>query len=61
VALDANLNAARSALSRGNVNTTLNELRALLNQVEALSGKQLSPEAVALLKFNTLYLISKIQ
>jgi len=32
-----------------------------LREVDAQAGKQLTPEAVALLKFNTLYLLGKIQ
>jgi len=61
ISLDAKLNAAQAALARGDNNTAANVLNALLNEVAAQSGKQLSSEAVALLKFNTQYLISKIQ
>jgi hypothetical protein len=61
ISLDAKLNAAQAALARGDNNTAANVLNALLNEVAAQAGKQLSSEAVALLKFNTQYLISKIQ
>jgi FIMAH domain-containing protein len=60
VSLDAKLNAAQAALARGNNKTAVNILNALLNEVDAQAGKQLSPEAVALLKFNMQYLISKL-
>ncbi len=59
--LDAKLNAASNALVRDNNKTATNELNALLHEVDAQAGKQLSPEAVALLKFNTEYLVSKLQ
>jgi len=59
--LDAKLNAARAAVARGNTGTAANELNALLHEVEAQAGKQLSPESVALLKFNTQYLLSKLR
>jgi hypothetical protein len=58
--LDAKLNAAQQSLQRGNAGAARNELNALLNEVAAQDGKGLSSEAVALLKFNTQYLISKI-
>ncbi len=58
--LDAKLNAAEHALQRQENTTAKDVLSALLNEVAAQSGKHLSSEAVALLKFNTEYLISKI-
>lgn len=58
--LDVKLNSAQGALERQENTTARNVLGALLNEVEAQSGKHLSSEAVALLKFNTQYLISKI-
>lgn len=61
ISLDAKLNAASASLARGDAKTAVNELNALLHEVDAQAGKQLSSEAVALLKFNTQYLISKIQ
>lgn len=61
ISLDAKLNAANASLARGDNKTAVNQLNALLNEVSAQAGKQLSPEAVALLQFNTQYLISKIQ
>jgi hypothetical protein len=61
VSLDAKLNAASASLARGNTKTAVNQLNALLNEVDAQAGKQLTSEAVALLKFNTQYLISKIR
>ncbi len=60
ISLDAKLNAASAALARGDNKTAVNVLNALLNEVDAQAGKQLLPEAVALLKFNTQYLISKL-
>jgi hypothetical protein len=61
ISLDAKLNAAKASLARGNNHAATNELNALLHEVNAQGGKQLSSEAVALLTFNTQYLISKIQ
>jgi len=58
--LDAKLNAAQLALTRGDANPARNQLNALLNEVDAQSGKQLTSEAGALLKFNTQFLISNI-
>ena len=58
--LDVKLNAAMSALQAQDTKTAKNILNALLNEVEAQSGKHLSPEAVALLQFNAQYLISKL-
>ena len=45
--LDAKLNAAQGALARGDNSTAKNQLFALLNEVDAQSGKQASSEAVA--------------
>jgi hypothetical protein len=61
ISLDAKLNAANTALARGDTKAAVNQLNALLNEVTAQAGKQLSLEAAALLKFNTQYLIGKIQ
>jgi len=58
--LDAKLNAAQTALNNGNQKEAKNQLNALLNEVNAQAGKQLSSEAVALLQFNTQYLISQL-
>jgi len=58
--LDSKLNAAQASLGRGDNGTAKNQLNALLNEVEAQSGKALCPEAVALLKFNTQYLINRL-
>jgi hypothetical protein len=58
--LDAKLNAAQTALSSGDQKEAINQLNALLNEVGAQAGKHLSPEAVALLQFNTQYLISQL-
>jgi hypothetical protein len=58
--LDAKLNAARAALARGDKVAAANDLKALLLEVDAQAGKQISPEAAALLKFNTEYLIGKL-
>jgi hypothetical protein len=58
--LDVKLNAALAALQAQDTNTAKNVLNALLNEVEAQAGKHLSTEAVALLQFNTQYLLSKL-
>jgi hypothetical protein len=58
--LDAKLNAAQAALNSGNSREAKNQLNALLNEVSAQAGKQLTSEAVALLQFNTQYLINQI-
>ena len=58
--LDAKLNAVQAELRRGDYRTAKNELDALVHEVDAQAGKHLTPEAVALLKFNSLYLISKL-
>jgi hypothetical protein len=60
ISLDAKLNAAQASLSRGDNRAATNQLSALLEEVDAQAGKQLSSEAVALLKFNTQYLISRM-
>jgi FIMAH domain-containing protein len=61
ISLDAKLNAANAALARGDSRAAVNQLNALLDEVNAQAGKQLSSEAAALLKFNTQYLIGKIR
>ncbi len=58
--LDVKLNSAQHALERQENTTAKDVLSALLNEVEAQANKHLSSEAVALLKFNTQHLISKI-
>ena len=58
--LDAKLNAAQASLKQGDTSTARNQLDALSNEVDAQAGKHLVPEAVALLKFNTQYLISQL-
>ncbi len=58
--LDVKLNSAQRALERQDNTTAKNVLSALLHEVDAQGGKHLSPEAVALLKFNTEFLITKI-
>jgi hypothetical protein len=58
--LDAKISAALAALQGGDNNTAKNILNALMNEVDAQAGKHLTPEAVALIKFNTQFLISKI-
>ena len=50
-----------AALARGQSRTAANVLNALINEVDAQAGKQISPEAAALLKINVQYLINKIQ
>ena len=58
--LDAKLNAAQASLTRGNTGAAKNQLNAFLDEVVAQTDKQLTSEAVALLRFNAQYLISKI-
>ncbi len=58
--IQAKLDAAQKALAGNQSNTAGNILNALINEVDAQSDKQLSSEAVALLKYNTEYLISKL-
>lgn len=59
--LDVKLTAAQRALTRGQTTTAKNTLNALLNEVAAQTGKKaLTPEAVALLTFNTEFLLSKL-
>jgi hypothetical protein len=58
--LDAKRNAAQGSLQQGDNNTARNQLNTLLIEVEAQAGKHSKGEAIALLKFNTQYLISKI-
>jgi hypothetical protein len=58
--LDRKLNAALAALQASDAGTAKNVLSALLNEVEAQEGKHLTSEAVALLRFNTEFLISKL-
>jgi hypothetical protein len=58
--IDAKLNAASDAVKRGQTVVAKNNLNALLNEVNAQANKSLSPEAVALLKFNVQYLVSKL-
>ena len=58
--LDSKIIAARQAVQAGDNGAARNILNALLNEIEAQSGKHLTSEAVALLKFNTLFLIGKL-
>lgn len=58
--LDVKLNAALAALQAQDIATAKNVLNALLNEIQAQNGKDLTSEAVALLEFNTQYLLSKL-
>jgi hypothetical protein len=58
--LNVKLNAALAALKAGNTMEAANHLNSFLNEISALNNKQLSPEAVALLKTNTEYLLAHI-
>jgi hypothetical protein len=51
------LQAARAAISRGQVESGANTLRALRTEVEAQSGKGLTSEAVALVGLNIQYIL----
>jgi hypothetical protein len=59
--LDAKLNAAGAALSRGDAANAANILDAFVNEVSAQDGKAISSEAAALLKYNALYLIKQLR
>lgn len=67
--LDAKLENAKRKLEQGNTNATKNILEAFINEVEAQgcssyencsTGKHLTSEAYALLKYNTQYLIDQL-
>lgn len=67
--LDVKLDNAKKKLEQGNIVAAKNILNAFLNEVEAQgcatyencpSGKHLTPEAYALLKYNVEYLINKL-
>jgi hypothetical protein len=60
ISLDAKLNAAQRALQNGDSGTAKNVLNALINEVQAQANKHLTPEAVALLQFNSQYLVSQL-
>lgn len=67
--LDAKLDNAKKKIEQGNTTAAKNILNAFINEVEAQgcvthencpSGKHLTPEAYALLKYNVQYLIGKL-
>jgi len=67
--LDKKLDSARKSLERGSATSAKNVLSALVNEVEAQgcaiyddcpSGKHLTPEAWALLKYNVEYLLDRL-
>ena len=58
--LDARLESARSALAKGDSREAGSHLRAMLVDVNAQAGRQLTTEAVALLKFNTEFLLERL-
>jgi len=58
--LQAKMGRALGALARGDSKTAVNVLNALLNEVKAQAGKGLSAEAVALIRFNTEYLLRNL-
>jgi hypothetical protein len=59
--LDVKLDNAKKKLSQGDNNTAKNILGAFLNEVEAQTGKHLTSDAYALLKYNALYLIDNLK
>ncbi len=68
--LDAKLDNAKKKIEQGNIEAAKNILMAFINEVEAQgcvtyedcsSGKHISPEAYALLKYNVQYLISNLR
>jgi hypothetical protein len=58
--LDAKLNNAKKKIASGDKKTAKNVLSAFQNEVQAQNGKQLTPEAYALLYFNAKYLIDHL-
>ena len=67
--LDAKLDNAKKKIEQGNIEAAKNILNAFINEVEAQgcvtyedcsSGKHITPEAYALLKYNAQYLINKL-
>lgn len=67
--LDAKLDNAKKKIEQGNIEAAKNILNAFINEVEAQgcvtyedcsSGKHISPEAYALLKYNVQYLIERL-
>lgn len=67
--LDAKLDNAKKKIEQGNIEAAKNILNAFISEVEAQgcttyedcsSGKHISPEGYALLKYNVQYLISKL-
>jgi len=68
--LDAKLSAAKKKLEQGKNDAAKNILSAFINEVEAQGcesyencpqGKHLTPEAYALLRYNTMYLIDSVK
>ena len=68
--LDAKFDNAKKKIEQGNIEAAKNILNAFINEVEAQgcvtyedcsSGKHISPEAYALLKYNVQYLISNLR
>lgn len=68
--LDAKLDNAKKKIEQGNTTAAKNILNAFINEVEAQgcavyencpSGKHLTPEAYALLKYNVQFLVEKLQ
>lgn len=58
--LEVKLENAQRQLERGNTNAASGSLQAFLNELEAQKGKQVSPEAYALLYFNGEYLLNRL-
>ena len=58
--LDVKLDNAKKKMSQGDNNTARNILSAFINDIEAQSGKHLTSEAYALLKYNAAYLINNL-
>jgi hypothetical protein len=58
--LDAKLNNAKKKIASGDKKTAKNLLSAFQNEVQAQNGKQLTPEAYALLYFNAKYMIDRL-
>ncbi|SRR6266581_852095 len=58
--LDAKLSAAARSIARGNAPAARNQLQAVLNEIDAQSGKHLTAEAIGLLKFNIQFLLSNM-
>jgi hypothetical protein len=61
VSILAKLTAARASLERANYGAASNQLSAVLNEIAAQRGENLSPDAAALLAANVRYAIQQLR